>query len=125
MAELEAIKSKEKSRCGLTHCGCDTLLDIISVLTITLNCRHKNPYHGKTMIKVERITKYFGRRKVLDDVTFTVNDGEIVGFVGLNGAGKTTTIRVIVGVLEPNSGDVFINGISITKEKRNASKRVG
>jgi ABC-2 type transport system ATP-binding protein len=95
------------------------------VLAITLNCRNKTLMMEKTMIKVERITKYFGRRKVLDDVTFTVNDGEIVGFVGLNGAGKTTTIRVIVGVLEPNSGDVFIDGISITKDKRNASKRVG
>jgi len=47
MAELEAIKSKEKSRCGLTHCGCDTLLDIIRVLAITLNCRNKTLMMGK------------------------------------------------------------------------------
>jgi len=47
MAELEAIKSKEKSHCGLTHCGCDILLDIIWVLAVTLNCRNKTLTIGK------------------------------------------------------------------------------
>jgi len=77
------------------------------------------------MIVVEGITKYFGSRKALDNVSFEVKDGEIAGFVGLNGAGKTTTIRTIVGVLKPNSGDALIDGKSIVKEKKEASKNVG
>ena len=77
------------------------------------------------MIVVEGITKYFGSRKVLDNVSFEVKDGEIVGFVGLNGAGKTTTIRTIVGVIQPNSGDVLIDGKSIIREKKEASKNIG
>jgi ABC-2 type transport system ATP-binding protein len=77
------------------------------------------------MIVVERISKRFGGRKVLDNVSFDVKDGEIAGFVGLNGAGKTTTIRILAGVLTPNSGDVLIDDISIVKEKEKASMHVG
>lgn len=77
------------------------------------------------MIVVERISKRFGSRKVLDNVSFDVKDGEIAGFVGLNGAGKTTTIRILAGVLMPNSGDVLIDDISIVKEKEKASMHVG
>ena len=77
------------------------------------------------MISVERISKRFGSRKVLDNVSFDVKDGEIAGFVGLNGAGKTTTIRILAGVLTPNSGDVLIDDISIVKEKEKASMHVG
>lgn len=76
-------------------------------------------------IRIVGVTKYFGKQKVLDNVTFEVNNGEIVGYVGLNGAGKTTTIRIAVGVLPPDSGDVLIDGYSVTKKKREASLRVG
>jgi len=67
----------------------------------------------------------FGDFKALDNVSFKVNNGEIVGYVGLNGAGKTTTIRIAVGVLQPTSGDVLINGHSITRDKRTASRYLG
>ncbi|AEE94610.1 ABC transporter ATP-binding protein [Acidianus hospitalis W1] len=77
------------------------------------------------MIAVERISKRFGSKKVLDNVSFDVKDGEIAGFVGLNGAGKTTTIRILAGVLTPNSGDVLIDDLSIVKEKEKASMHVG
>ncbi|BCU69901.1 ABC transporter ATP-binding protein [Stygiolobus caldivivus] len=77
------------------------------------------------MISIENVTKRFGKRQVLQDVSFDVKDGEIVGFVGLNGAGKTTTIRIAAGTIQPNSGDVLINGHSVTKEKRVASKYLG
>ncbi len=77
------------------------------------------------MIEVKGVSKFFGNFKALDNVSFNVRNGEIVGYVGLNGAGKTTTIRIIVGVLNPSSGDVFINGHSITREKRVASKYIG
>lgn len=77
------------------------------------------------LIEISSVTKTFGSFKALDNVSFNVNNGEIVGYVGLNGAGKTTTIRIAVGVLVPDNGDVLINGYSITREKRKASMHVG
>lgn len=71
------------------------------------------------------VTKMFGSRRALDNVSFKVHKNEIVGYVGLNGAGKTTTIRIGVGVLPPTSGDVLIDGLSIIKDKRAASRRLG
>lgn len=77
------------------------------------------------MIVVESISRWFGRFKALDNVSFRVGDGEVVGYVGLNGAGKTTTIRICVGVLRPSTGDVVVDGYSITKQKREASFHIG
>ncbi|HEW64250.1 ABC transporter ATP-binding protein [Fervidicoccus fontis] len=77
------------------------------------------------MIEINNISKYFGNVKAIENVSFNVSNGEIVGYVGLNGAGKTTTIRVAVGVLPPDSGDVSIDGFSITKNKRKASEKIG
>jgi len=77
------------------------------------------------LIEIDGISKSFGSLKALDRVSFSVKNGEIVGYVGLNGAGKTTTIRICIGVLNPDSGDVKINGYSITYEKRIASRYIG
>lgn len=77
------------------------------------------------MFTVQEVTKYFGKQRVLDSVSFEVRNGEVVGYVGLNGAGKTTTIRIAVGVLPPTSGDVIIDGYSVTRNKREASRLVG
>lgn len=77
------------------------------------------------MIEIEGVSKSFGRVKALDNISFSIRNGEVVGYVGLNGAGKTTTIRICVGVLGPDSGDVKIDGFSITREKREASRHVG
>ncbi|BDC17914.1 ABC transporter ATP-binding protein [Acidianus sp. HS-5] len=77
------------------------------------------------MIRVENLVKYYGKIQALNGENFTVNDGEIVGFVGLNGAGKTTTIKIASGVIYPTSGDVFIDNYSITKDKKKASENVG
>ncbi len=77
------------------------------------------------LIKIKNVSKSFGNHKVLEDVSFTVGNGEIAGYVGLNGAGKTTTIRIAVGVLPPDNGDAIIDGISVTKEKKRASERIG
>lgn len=76
-------------------------------------------------INVNGVSKSFGKTRVLDNVSFSVNNGEVVGYVGLNGAGKTTTIRIAVGVLPPDSGDVLIDGLSMIREKKKASRRVG
>lgn len=65
------------------------------------------------MLKVEHIVKYYGSNKAVDDLSFTVNDGEIFGLLGANGAGKTTTFRIIMGLLEATSGKVTLDGKKI------------
>ena len=60
------------------------------------------------MIKIQGLTKYYGKRLAVDNIDFMVEKGEIVGFLGPNGAGKTTTMRIITGYLMPTKGDVWI-----------------
>lgn len=62
------------------------------------------------MLKVEKITKYYGDFKAVDNLSFTVKPGEIFGLLGVNGAGKTTTFRMIMGLLEPTSGKITLDG---------------
>lgn len=62
------------------------------------------------MLKVENVTKYYGDFKAVDNLSFTVQDGEIFGLLGVNGAGKTTTFRMIIGLLEKSSGTITLNG---------------
>lgn len=65
------------------------------------------------MLEVKNVVKTYGNKKALNDVSFTVNDGEIFAFIGHNGAGKTTLIKAIVGIHEFDSGEILINGKSI------------
>lgn len=70
------------------------------------------------MIEIKNLTKIYNQdKKAVDNVSFTVNDGEIFGFIGHNGAGKTTTIKSIVGILTFEEGDILIDGISIKKDE--------
>ena len=68
------------------------------------------------MIEIKNVTKKYGNKKALDNVSFTVNDGDIFAFIGHNGAGKTTLIKSIVGIHDFDEGDILIDGMSI-KEK--------
>ena len=68
------------------------------------------------MIEIKNVTKKYGDKEALKNVSFKVNDGEIFAFIGHNGAGKTTLIKSIVGIHEFESGDILINGISIKKD---------
>jgi len=77
------------------------------------------------MIKVKNVTKYFGQNKALDDVSFEINRGEIVGFLGPNGAGKTTTMRIISGFMSPDKGSVSIGGVSVITNAIEAKKKIG
>ncbi|GAA3921941.1 ABC transporter ATP-binding protein [Microbacterium invictum] len=70
------------------------------------------------MLELNGITKSYGTRRVLDDVAFTVADRRLTGFVGGNGAGKTTTMRIILGVLARDGGDVTLNGTPVTAADR-------
>lgn len=77
------------------------------------------------MIKIENLVKRYGANYALDDISFTVNEGEIVGFLGPNGAGKTTTMNIITGYLSSTSGSVTVNGIDILEEPKKAKKLIG
>lgn len=68
------------------------------------------------MLQVDHISKAFGARQVLSDVTFDVAEGEVVGLLGANGAGKTTLLRIITRLLEPDSGQVLFNGQPLTQD---------
>ena len=77
------------------------------------------------MIEIKNVTKiYNGEKKAVDNISFTVNNGEIFAFIGHNGAGKTTTIKSIVGILDFEEGDILINGKSIKKSPIECKKQM-
>lgn len=65
------------------------------------------------MLKINSLTKTYGEQKAVDNLTLHINPGEIYGFIGHNGAGKTTTIKACCGILKPDSGEIYVDGISI------------
>lgn len=65
------------------------------------------------MLKIEHLTKTYGEKKAVDDLTLHIDPGEIYGFIGHNGAGKTTTLKSVVGILQFDEGEILINGKSI------------
>lgn len=77
------------------------------------------------MIEAQRLGKRFGTHTVLDDVSFVVERGEIVGFLGPNGAGKTTTLRILAGVFPPTTGRASIDGCDLVAAPRTARSRLG
>ncbi|MBI3178947.1 MAG: ABC transporter ATP-binding protein [Deltaproteobacteria bacterium] len=77
------------------------------------------------MIVAERLTKYYGDRAAVADVSFTIAGGEVVGLLGLNGAGKTTTLRILSGLLLPTAGRVSIAGADMAREPEAARARIG
>jgi ABC-2 type transport system ATP-binding protein len=77
------------------------------------------------LISVENLTKRYGGRAALDQVSFEVPEREIFGFVGPNGAGKTTTLRILAALLEPTDGQAFIDGADVTKQPDKIHTRVG
>ena len=77
------------------------------------------------VLEVSGVKKTLGNRKIIKGLDLTVNEGEIFGFLGPNGAGKTTTIRMLVGLIAPNEGEILVCGKSILKEKEKALKNVG
>ena len=76
------------------------------------------------MLELQNVTKAYnkGAVKAVDSLSMTINDGEIFGFLGPNGAGKTTSIRMLTGILQPDQGELLLDGISI-KERPIAAKR--
>jgi len=76
-------------------------------------------------IEVQNLTKKFGSFTAVDNVSFSVKQGEIFGFLGANGAGKSTTIRMLTGILEPTSGDALVGGYSVMKQPDKVKTQIG
>ncbi len=77
------------------------------------------------MISVKSISKIYGSTTVLDDLSFDIKEGEVVGFLGPNGAGKTTTMRIITGYIQPSVGEVQINGEIIADKALHLRREIG
>ena len=76
-------------------------------------------------IKVQNVTKLFGSQKALDNVSFEIQSGEIVGFLGPNGAGKSTLMKIITGFIPPSEGDVFVNSKNVLENQMEIKKTLG
>jgi ABC-2 type transport system ATP-binding protein len=76
-------------------------------------------------IKVSNLVKIYGEQKAVNNISFEVNKGEIVGFLGPNGAGKSTTMKILTGYLQANSGQAFINDINVITNPIEAKKQIG
>ena len=77
------------------------------------------------MIEVKHVSRVFGDFRAVDDISFSIKTGEIVGLLGPNGAGKTTTMRMITGYLEPTSGTVEVDGLDVVKNPVETKRRIG
>lgn len=77
------------------------------------------------LLKIQGLTKTIKKKKILDDISLTVNSGEIVGFLGPNGAGKTTTIKLVMGLFKMTEGEISICGHDIKTDFENAMENVG
>ena len=77
------------------------------------------------VLEVQHISKKYNTQQVLNDISFDVKEGEIIGFLGPNGAGKTTTMKIITGCLSPDEGKVFIENFDISKDERKTKNAIG
>ncbi|MGI6202887.1 MAG: ABC transporter ATP-binding protein [Eubacteriales bacterium] len=76
------------------------------------------------MLKIERLTKTYGAKKAVDDLSLHIQAGEICGFIGHNGAGKTTTIKAVCGILPFDSGEIYVDGISVKENPLEVKRRI-
>lgn len=76
------------------------------------------------MLKIQHLTKVYGEKKAVDDLSLHIAPGEIYGFIGHNGAGKTTTLKAVVGILQFDAGEITVNEISIKKDSLACKKQI-
>ena len=76
------------------------------------------------MVEIKNLSKSYGDKKVVDNLSLTINDGEIYGFIGHNGAGKTTTIKCVIGILAFEEGSILIDGLSIKEKPLDCKKKI-
>ncbi len=84
-----------------------------------------NNEEEKFVIQVENITKKYGSFTAVNNISFEIEEGEIVGFLGPNGAGKSTTMNMITGFIEPTSGKIIVDGYNISKKPKKAKRQIG
>jgi ABC-2 type transport system ATP-binding protein len=90
------------------------------------NCaRFRQAPPADSMIKIENLVKAFGVKRAVDDVSFAVERGEVLGFLGPNGAGKSTTMRMITGFMPPSSGRVTVGGFDVVESPIEAKRMIG
>jgi len=77
------------------------------------------------MLQVQQVSKWFDQRRSVDGIDFEMKRGEIVGFLGPNGAGKTTTMRMITGYLTPSTGQIWVDGLPMHEQSRQARSKIG
>lgn len=77
------------------------------------------------MIEIEHVTKEYGKFRAVNDLSLTINAGEVFGFLGVNGAGKTTTLRMLAGILKPTSGSLRIGGFDVVRQPIEAKAITG
>src|SRR5713226_2239051 len=77
------------------------------------------------MIEVQNLTKYFGPTLAVDDVSFKVDRGEIIGLLGPNGSGKTTIMRILTGFFPPTDGQAYVDGIDVAENSLAVRQRIG
>lgn len=85
----------------------------------------KNYVQVRKMIEITNLVRKFGNKVAVDNISFTVKEGEIVGFLGPNGAGKSTTMNIITGYLSPTSGTVLVDGLDVFEEPQAVKKQIG
>ena len=83
------------------------------------------PASPKPMIEAQGLTKYYGPFVAIENISFSIPEGQIVAFLGPNGAGKTTTMKMLTGYLAPSAGAARIAGLDVHKERIEASKKLG
>ena len=76
------------------------------------------------MLKIENLSKSYGAKKAVDNVSLHIQKGEIYGFIGHNGAGKTTTLKAVCGILDFNEGEIYVDGISVKEDAFACKKRL-
>ncbi|MFX1548202.1 MAG: ABC transporter ATP-binding protein [Promethearchaeota archaeon] len=80
---------------------------------------------NKPKIRIQDLTKYYGKSRGIENLSLEINEGEIFGFLGPNGAGKTTTIRCMINILLPTSGNIWINGNKVTRKNPEMRENIG
>lgn len=80
---------------------------------------------NKPKIKIQDLTKYYGKSRGIENLSLEIKEGEIFGFLGPNGAGKTTTIRCMINILLPTSGNIWINGNKVTRKNPEIRENIG
>ncbi|MFQ8952887.1 MAG: ABC transporter ATP-binding protein [Oscillospiraceae bacterium] len=84
----------------------------------------KDTQEERFMLKIENLTKVYGDKKAVDDLSLHIAPGEIYGFIGHNGAGKTTTLKSVAGILQFDSGEIYINGKSVKEQPLECKKDI-